>query len=135
MTVNAGFSGTIEVSDDQGSTWTDLSDGSNNVDSNFIKELLEITNFDDTARNRIAGLEDKTVTVSGDEDWGDSGQDMIRTQALAGSDIYFRVLSDGTNGFVFPVLLEGYQSSNAPDGTPTYSVTGQGIAAAVTTVP
>jgi hypothetical protein len=92
--------------------------------------MLEVTDFDDTAIDRIAGLFDTPCSFGGHRDPDDTnGQEAILTQWLAGNAIYVRALPDGTNGFKVQCRVENFEISSTPDGTTQFSTQLQSIAA------
>ena len=77
----------------------------------FARALLEVTNLKDAASNpdaaRIYGLRDMDVTLSGKYDQGDTdGQQAVQAAQLAGSELWVKVLPDGTHGVKFQCLVE-----------------------------
>lgn len=122
-----GYQGSIEVNTTDSFPGTSVG-GANSVSGPFSRAMLDITDFDDTAVNRIAGLNDSSLTISGHEDYADAGQDILRAAVLSGATIYAQMLPDGTNGFKFTCKVESYEPSNAPDGTPQFSCSLQGVA-------
>jgi len=118
MAVNVGFEGTLEASTD-GSTYSAIG-GANSVSANLGRAMLEITDFDDTAVNRIAGLKDSSVSVSGHYIGDDAGQVILKAAAASGNDVYIRWRPDGTLGFVLQGKVENYNMSGDPGSTTTF---------------
>lgn len=118
MAVQAGFSGTLEASSD-GSSYDSIG-GANSVSPNLSRAMLEVTDFDDTAVNRIAGLKDSSISVSGHYDGADAGQSTILTEFESGDDVYIRYRPDGTTGFVIQGKVESFNLSTDVSGTATF---------------
>ncbi len=124
----AGHSVVISVSSDDISYST--VDGVKDFSFDPNNELLDVTDFaDGSARVRIAGLFDNGVTLSGDYERTDTGAALIRTQFAAGSTIYIKILTDGTNGFKATTKVESFSISGSVDSTVQFSATFKGIAA------
>ena len=118
MGAKVGFEGTLEASTD-GSTYSAIG-GANSVSANMARAMLEITDFDDTAVNRIAGLKDSSVSVSGHYIGDDAGQVILKAAAASGNDVYIRWRPDGTLGFVLQGKVENYNMSADPGSTTTF---------------
>ena len=95
----AGHNATIKFCATFGGTYV-AADGIDSCDLNNEIDLLEITSFaDGTYKKRIAGLTDWTLNVSGHFNVDATGQGLLRSLPLAGSDIFFEFTFDGTNGY------------------------------------
>lgn len=124
---NAGLDTDVHVSTDD-STYNAVG-GANSISMNLQKAMIEVTEFGDSAIDRITGLFDTPVSVSGFYSPSDTGQSAIRTQFLSGGTIYARVLPDGTNGFKVQCRVESFELSSDPSGAATFSASLQSIAA------
>jgi len=101
-----------------------------NSSYNMLCNLLEITSFGDTYVNRLAGLLDTSVTVSGNYYPGDTtGQDIF----ISGNTIFIGVYPQGTGvaGKQVKVIVESVDISADVAGKQTISCSMQGIAAPV----
>lgn len=128
MAADQGYAGDYEISTDD-TTYYSVS-GANTVSQNLSRAMLEVTDFDDTAINRIAGLFDTPCSIGGHRDPDDSnGQEALITAWLAGTTVYVRCLPDGTNGFKVACLVENVDFSSSPDGTAQVTFNFQSIAA------
>jgi len=127
MGAKVGFEGTLEASTD-GSTYSAIG-GANSVSANMARAMLEITDFDDTAVNRIAGLKDSSASVSGHYIGDDAGQVILRNAAASGDDIYLRWRPDGTIGFVLQGKVENFNGAADPGSTATFDSSIQSVAA------
>lgn len=113
-TATAGFSSTVEISTDDISY--DVIGGAYDVSFDTSRNALDATDFSDTDMARILGLGDVSVSVSVNYDDSDTGQSALDTAHDGGSDIYFRVLLDGTNGIKAKCLVESVSYSSGVDG-------------------
>ena len=118
MGVNVGFEGTLEASTD-GSSYSTVGKA-NSVSANLGRAMLEITDFDDTAVDRISGLKDSSVSISGHYVGDDAGQVILKNAAASGNDVYLRYRPDGTLGFVLQGKIENYNVSADPGSTATF---------------
>lgn len=123
----AGFSGVVAVSTDD-STYNALN-GCNSVSMPTSRAMLDITDFEDTSVNRIAGLKDSSASLSGHFDHSDTAQAALRAAAASGATVYVRYLYDGTNGTKIAGIVESFELSATPDGTVEFSCTVQANAA------
>ena len=123
----AGFSGDVDISAN-GSTFNALN-GANSVTVTKGRTMLDITDFEDDAVNRLAGLKDSSVSLSGHYIYDDTAQAALETAEAAGSAIYVRYLFDGTNYVQVQGLVESFEISATPDGTVEFSCTVQATTA------
>jgi predicted secreted protein len=98
-------------------------DGINNIDWGPAADLLEVTDFADTTgyRDRILGLKDLSVTLSGDYESGDTGQARLRTNWASGASIFLRFLPNGSTGFKCEMMAESFNISASFDGKVEFS--------------
>jgi hypothetical protein len=129
----------IAISDDGGTTWTDISDVCNSVEFEDATEAGEVTNFDsiDDYQEYLDGLNSMTFSAEG---YFDVAQfTAVRTAKLSG-DAQMRLRPEGsaTSG-LFQVIFEvkgitiggsfsvadpaGMSIGAQPSGAPTYGVT------------
>lgn len=113
-TAVAGFSSTVEVSTDD-STYNEVG-GAYDVTFDPSRNALDATDFSDTDMARVMGLGDVSVSISANYDDSDTGQSALDTALDNGSDIWVRVLFDGTNGLKAKCLVESVSYSSSVDG-------------------
>jgi predicted secreted protein len=89
-------------------------------------ELIDTTNLADTTgyHQRIQGLKDLTVTISGDFNT-DTAQALIRSSAKSGATGYVRIFPDGSTGFKCAVKVSDYKVTADVSGLVTFSATFQ----------
>jgi predicted secreted protein len=121
-----GYNTTVEASDDSGSTYSTVG-GMTSAAINISRTSLDVTEFGDDAMDRIVGLFDNPVPLSGHYDASDAGQDIIRAALFSGNTVKMRVLFDGTNGYTVDVKVTGEETSTSPDGTVETSYTLESI--------
>ena len=132
MAATQGFNAVIEVSSDD-VTYSNVGIA-NDASANLQAAMLDVTQFGDSAIDRIAGLFDTPISFSGHYDNSDTGQALILTQFLARNSIYAQFKPDGTNGFKVECRVESYEFAATPDGTSTFSVSLQSISAPSTSL-
>ena len=103
----------------------------NGVDNSTYKklcDLLEITQFGDTHKNRLAGVKDTSVTVSGNLDTADT---LGQLELEPGDTVYIAVHPSGATvaGSQCKCIVESFEQSADATGKQTFSATLQGIAA------
>ena len=106
---------------------------SDNMTTNIPRDLLEATVFGDEFKRRIQGLKDANMTVSGDYDPTDTGQNLL----YAGGPVYVGIYPRGTAvaGIQFPGLVESFAISADVNGKVTYTATIQGNVAEIVALP
>ena len=103
------------------------------VDSSGWKalcDLLEITAFGDAYKNRLAGLLDTSVTISGNYDPGDTtGQNIL----IPGNTVFIGIYPQGTTvaGKQVKAIVESFEITAAVGDKQTFSCSLQGLAAPV----
>lgn len=127
----AGYQGDIEASTDD-SAYNNVG-GINNVSFNMQRAMLETTEFGDDFVDRISGLFDTPVTLSGHRLHSDTAQAALVTAFLAGSDIWIRWRPDGTNGFKVKCGVQDMQLGQGVGDTAqvTFTLASRGKPAAV----
>lgn len=104
--------------------------GVDNSTYNQLCDLLEITQFGDSYKNRIAGLKDTNMSLSGNYYPGDTtGQDEI----VPGDTVYIGVYPQGSAvaGYQVKAIVETFEISAGASDKQTFSASIQGIAAPV----
>jgi len=93
-------------------------------------DILDITAFGDAYKNRIAGLLDTTISISGNVYVGDAtGQDIL----IPGNTIFIGVYPSGSAvaGTQVKAIVESFEVSSEVAGKQTFSAAFQCIAAPV----
>ncbi len=86
-------------------------------------DMLDTTCFKDTRlRQRIAGLRDLSASLEGDLESADTGFAKAKATYRAGVAGYVKILPDGTNGIVVPVLVESIETNASVDGKVEVSI-------------
>ncbi len=96
--------------------------GVDNSSFGKLCEILDITAFGDTYKNRLAGIKDTTVSISGNYYASDStGQEVI----VPGDSVYIGVMPSGPTvaGTQVPAIVESYEISSDANGKQTFSAT------------
>ncbi len=105
--------------------------GVDNSTYSRLCDLLEITQFGDAYKNRMAGLKDTSVSLSGNYYPGDTtGQEELEP----GDTVFIGVYPQGTGvaGSQVKAIVENFEQSSDVTGKQTFSASLQGIAAPVT---
>ena len=99
-------------------------------------ELLDETDFADTSgfRKRFQGLQDGTISISGDYEPSDTAQAAIRAAKTAGTTVTIELLYDGTSGDSVVCHVENFQINAEVGGIVEFSAS-LVFNAAPTTVP
>ena len=117
----AGHPLTFSVSSDD-SAYSEV-DGINDHNFDYMRELLDTTDFKDTSggRTRMAGLTDGSIEISGDYEASDTGQALIRTQFASGSVLYSKMLWNGSAGHKVACIVEKWTNKVTVDGKVEFS--------------
>lgn len=105
----------------------------NGVDSatlNRLADILEISQFGDDYKKRMAGLKDSNISISGNFDPADTnGQNVI----VAGDFVYVGLYQQGTAvaGVQVPMIIESVEQAAEVSGQQTFSASFQGNGAPV----
>lgn len=104
-------------------------EGVDNSTFSLLCDLLEISAFGDTYKNRIAGLKDGSMTISGNYDSADGGQ----TAIVPGSSFYVGVYPSGPSaaGRQAPAICESWELSADASGKQTFTASFSFIGAPV----
>lgn len=97
---------------------------------NQLCDILEITQFGDTHKNRIAGLKDTNISLSGNYYPGDTaGQEEL----VPGDTVFIGVYPQGgaVAGMQVKAIVESFEISASASDKQTFSASLQGIAAPV----
>ena len=118
----AGHAVIIEASSDD-ATYNAF-DGLNDASFSPSRDLLDTTAFNDaSARQRLAGLTDGSISLSGDYESADTAQALVRTSFTSGAAIYIQCKWDGTNGHKATCIVEDFEISASVDGKVEWSAT------------
>lgn len=124
----AGEHGKVAVSDSENGTYV-VVDGIRSLSNPKNREMLDTTDFKDNegAVDRIAGLMDGSVDISGDFEPDDPGLQAIEEAFDNGEKIWVRctVDPDATKGFKAAYLVESFNLDDSVDGKAEVSVTFQ----------
>lgn len=96
------------------------------------RDLLDITDFaSGTVRDRLAGLRDFSIQLSGDLEATDAGLLKAEGSFGAGTASHtFRVLYDGTSGTAFVCMIESIEKSGSVDGKVEVSISASAVGVA-----
>lgn len=98
-------------------------------------ENLDITAFGDEWKKRLQGLKDGKWDISGFHNPGDTnGQKAIQNALINDTDLYMKILFDGTNGFKQKVLVSEFSPKAGVDKDVAISISAEGDGA-VTIIP
>lgn len=102
---------------------TNLLDGIKSFSVSNENDLLDETDFADTSgfRKRFQGLQDGTITMSGDLELSDTAQTAIRTKKGTGVVVTVQLLYDGTNGDEVDCMVESFDINAEVGGTVEFS--------------
>jgi predicted secreted protein len=120
-----GFSGKLAVSA-AGSSYTDVGGVTAAVISN-ARGKIDVTDWDSAGwKENLAGFGELTLTFTHNYDEANAGQDIIRTAAQAGSQLYFRYRpgGDGSGSLDETIGLyniDSYEDSSPNEGAVTSS--------------
>ena len=99
------------------------------VDNHTYKELcdmLDISKYGNEYKNRIGGLKDTNVTLSGNYNPSDTNGQL---KIVPGDFVWLQVLPDGTNGKKVKMIVEDFTLQAPVEGKQTFSSTLQGVEA------
>jgi len=105
-------------------------EGVDNSSFGKLCDILDITAFGDTYKNRLAGLKDTSMSISGNVYVGDTnGQNIM----IPGNTIHIGVMPSGTAvaGTQVKAIVESFETSAAVDGKQTFTASFSCIAAPV----
>ncbi len=94
--------------------------GTDNSTFTKLCELLDITEFGDSYKSRLAGLLDSSISISGNYYASDTtGQDVL----VPGASVYVGVYPSGSGvaGTQIPAIVENYEVSAEVAGKQTFS--------------
>jgi predicted secreted protein len=101
-------------------------------------DMLETTDFKNGTgyKERIQGLKDTSIDMSGHYEASDTIQALLRTAYSGGSDVYVTIYVDpaasaGSKGFRTQCKVESYESKGSVNGTADFSCKLVGLSAPV----
>jgi predicted secreted protein len=114
MAATAGYTTTVSVSTDSGSTYTALTN-IKSVSGAFGAADLDATAFGTGQwKTHIQGLKSVEPKLDGNWDQG-TAQAALQSAFTSGSTVRIKVLWDGTHGYTCDVIVLGYEVSPAVD--------------------
>jgi predicted secreted protein len=114
---------------------SDALGGCNDVSFPRSRDELDVTEFGDSAKDRLAGLKDAEFSLSGN--WpgaADTGYARLETAYGDGSTVHVVYLPNGTTGFELQAKVLSLELSGSVDGLVTFSASCKGIGAAIAAV-
>lgn len=118
MAALAGFD--VGVYAGSSATPTDEVAGLNSIEAPLSRDMIDVTTFSANAggRNRLAGLVDIPITMSGFYEASDTAQTAIRSGWAAGTTVYVLIRFDGSGApsLEVPCLVESWSISANPEG-------------------
>jgi predicted secreted protein len=97
--------------------------GLNDASASIDGDNQDITAFTDTYISRLQGLKDVSYSLSGYFDSADTtGQLAIRSSLVGNTTLYIRFLYNGTNGYKQQVKVSSFEVSASVDGISEVSI-------------
>lgn len=121
----------VSVATTSGGTYTQV-DGLTSFGMSRKGSPIEITLIGAEFIERMNGLKDASYSLGGFYEPADTnGQVAIETAWMNGSDLFIKVLADGTNGFRQQVVVDTFDTDGEADGGVEMSIELSGAAAMV----
>lgn len=121
----------VSVATTSGGTYTAV-DGISSFGMSRKGSNIDISIIGADYIERMQGLKDASYSLSGFYEPGDTtGQVVIETAWMNGSDLFIKVLADGTNGFRQQVVVDSFDTDGEADGAVEVSIELSGAAAMV----
>jgi len=120
-----GFDGKLAVSA-AGSVYTDVG-GVTEVGFSHARGKIDVSDWDSSGwKENLVGFGEITLSFTHNYDEADAGQDIIRTAANAGSQLYFRYRPGGDGSgtkdeMIGKYMLDSYEDSSPNEGAVTSS--------------
>lgn len=111
-----GYKATALISETAGTGYETVG-GSTVAPVDFNKAELDVTELGDVAVDKILGLFESSVSLSGFFVSGDAGQAILRNAWLSEDTIYYRVAIDGTDYAQLPVKVKSWKIDPELTGT------------------
>lgn len=110
----SGKNTVVSVSTTSGGTYTVVAE-TNEVSRSFTAGNEDITVFGNSWTARKQQLKDATYSLSGFTNQTDTlGQTVILNSFINGTDLFIKVLFDGTNGYIQKVVVDSIEDSGDP---------------------
>ena len=103
--------------------------GVDNSTFNRLCDILEITQFGDSYKNRMAGLKDTSISISGNFDPADTNGQLVLEP---GDFVWVQVLPNGSTGKKVKMIVENFEHGASVNDKQTFSASLQGVAAPTT---
>ena len=100
--------------------------GVDNSTFNRLCDILEITQFGDSYKNRMAGLKDTSISISGNFDPADTNGQLVLEP---GDFVWVQVLPNGSTGKKVKMIVENFEHGASVNDKQTFSSSLQGVAA------
>lgn len=113
-TVPLGEDAVISVSTTSGGTYSVISDLDSYSFSNK-KSTTKRSRFQNATQLTVNGATDRTLTLSGMNSVGDTGQDMLKAAFESQADVFVKLLEDGTTGRIIQGKVSTVDYSGKPD--------------------
>ena len=101
-----------------------LIDGVDNHTYKDLCDMLDISKYGNAYKNRMGGLKDTNVTLSGNYNPSDTTGQLV---LVAGDFVWLQVLPDGTAGKKVKMIVEDFTKQAPVEGKQTFSATLQGV--------
>lgn len=124
----AGKSNVVKIATTSNGSGAQIN-GVDNSTFNQLCEILEITQFGDTYKDRMAGLKDTNVNITGNFDTSDTNGQLI---LVPGDYVWIQVLPNGTAGKKIKMIVESFEQKADAGGKQTFSSSLQGVEAPTT---
>jgi hypothetical protein len=113
-TVPLGEDAVISVSTTSGGTYSVISDLDSYSFSNK-KSTTKRSRFQNATQLTVNGATDRTLTLSGMNSVGDTGQDILKAAFESQADVFVKLLEDGTTGRIIQGKVSTVDYSGKPD--------------------
>lgn len=120
----AGKSNIIKIGTTSGAAGTKIN-GVDNSTFNRLCEILEITQFGNDYKNRMAGVKDTNVSLSGNLDTADTNGQLV---LVPGDYVWVQVLPNGSAGAKIKMIVESFEQK-ADTSKQTFSASLSGVEA------
>ncbi|HEU4588139.1 MAG TPA: hypothetical protein VFS11_05810 [Gemmatimonadales bacterium] len=113
-TVPLGPDAVITVSTTSGGTYSPISDLDNYSFGNK-RNTTKRSRFQNATQLTVSGSTDRTLTLSGMNSVGDTGQGVLKAAFTSQDDVFIKLLPDGTNGWTIQGKVSDASYSGKPD--------------------
>ena len=119
----AGRQAVIKIGTTTEAAGTEI-DGVDNHTYKDLCDMLDISKYGNAYKNRMGGLKDVNVTLSGNYNPSDTTGQLV---IVPGDFVWLQVLPDGTNGKKVKMIVEDFTKQAPVEGKQTFSATLQGV--------